>query len=79
MNTEIVLIIVIILVLLYLLFRKKQENYAPYYSILAPEIINTSPSFDYPNLFGEVTNPYAGAKTDSQNRLFTQLHALYTN
>jgi hypothetical protein len=70
-----VVILLIIILLFYLLTKK--EHYADNYSILVPEIINTSPSFDYPNQYGEVTNPYAQAKTSSQNNLFNQLHQIY--
>jgi|GEM_PF-6623614 len=70
-----VIVILLVILLLYFLLRGS-ENFAPYASILIPDIINSSPSFDAPNQFGDRTNPYQNEKDRSENKLFLQTHAL---
>jgi hypothetical protein len=76
MDLSLIIALLIVILLICCLYPKK-ENFADNYSILVPYIINTSPSFDYPNQYGDITNPYAKEKTDSQNQLFNQTHALF--
>jgi hypothetical protein len=75
MKLAIILLLLIILVY-YLFIRIKSENFMPYGSILAPEIINSTAGFDFPNLFNETTEPYQKVKDRTENKYFGQLHDL---
>lgn len=71
-------IIVLVVMLLYIIWKMSDsENFAPYASILAPQTINSTAGFDFPNQYGETTEPYEKTKVKSENKVFKQLHALY--
>jgi len=70
-------IALIILLIIILIWVTSAEAFAPYASILVPVTMNTSAGFDFPDQFGEITNPYAVTKVASENKAFAQTHALY--
>ena len=78
MNIILALLIIIIIFLLGYYYYS-QENFAPYASILADEIINSSASFDVPNQYGEILDPYEDKKVSSEDKLFMQIHAVEIN
>ena len=69
-----ILLVLLILLVIYLLYTQSAEKFAPYASILAPEIINTTAGFDAPNQFGEKNDPYQNTKDNSEIRLFNQIN-----
>lgn len=70
-------IIVIIFIIVFSIKYKNKENYVPYASILAPEILNSTAGFDFPDQYGETTDPYECTKKKSENNLLNQTHQLY--
>jgi hypothetical protein len=74
------IVLILIIVLIYYTINqygsKKNEKFAPYASILAPDIINSTAGFDFPNQFGETTEPYQKEKDSSENKLFQKTHDL---
>ena len=75
--------LLIALIVLIVLYKYKtnhwymcKENFAPYASILVPEIINSSAGFDVPNQYGEVLDPYVDEKLKSEDKLFYQIRAV---
>lgn len=70
-------LIVILLLVFYFLYSK--ESFAPYASILVPKIVNSSAGFDYPNQFGETTNPYEAVHVQTANDAFNEMHYIYIN
>lgn len=68
-------LVLIILVIFYFYFRNS-EHYAPYASILAPDMINSTAGFDFPNQYGETLEPYQKQKDRTENKLFEKTHAL---
>lgn len=73
---KLTIVLILILILVYYTFnytkKPKNERFAPYASILVPDIINSTAGFDSPNQFGEITNPYQEEKNRSENKLFLQ-------
>lgn len=41
------------------------EKFAPYASILSPFIVNSTAGFDFPNQYGDTTDPYEYQKKES--------------
>lgn len=70
-------IIIVILIIIILYYFYKKENFAPYYQINIPYIINSTAGFDEPNQYGWIGNPYYKQNIESADKLFDQTHALY--
>lgn len=68
-------VLVLILVFLFWIFIKK-ENFDPYVGKQVPYLINSGASFDFPNQFGEITDPYFCKQYNSENMLWDQLNEL---
>ena len=70
------IILILLIIIVYYIYKKQNENFAPYASILAPDIINSSAGFDFPDQFGQTTDPYQEEKDSSEKRMFQQTHDL---
>ena len=71
-----ILILLILVIIFYFTYGSLSERFAPYGSILAPKIINSTAGFDFPNQFGDTTDPYQKIKDSSEAQLFYQTHDL---
>lgn len=81
MHRLIFALVVILFLLFYIYYyclcaSSKSEKFAPYASILIPEIVNSTAGFDSPNQYGEILNPYQEEKDRSSEYLFNQTHRL---
>lgn len=77
---SLIIIIILIVFLFYIINRNKFKNnseyFDPYFGNLAPEIINSTSGFDFPNQFGETLEPYQYIKNKTENQLFNQINDL---
>lgn len=67
-----VLLAVVLVIAIVLLYQWGTEDFVPYASILAPNIINSTSGFDLPNQYGEDPDPYRKIKKESEDRLWGQ-------